>query len=270
MFASLRAVLPNATTENRFAGLDDRRLARAACAPSPGRPAAAIRAPASLGQPRRAGAHHDPAGAADAADVQHGVRGRGPLPVRRPPGDPALPARRGAAGRLPVLLLRRAGALPGARRAGRQHRRARRRAGAQPARDAGGDRPDLRDEQAAVQRAGRPVRGRPLRGDRAGPVPRPPGHLRRHRAVPPHPRDLAGGAVRGPARGRSTCWPRRSSCSRSPPSTRRCCSCRASSAWPGSRPRPGSAAGRWSPRPRSARPPSRCCSGRRTWPGRTT
>lgn len=35
------------------------------------------------------------------------------------------------------------------------------------------------------------------------------------------------------ARASSTCWPRRSSRSPSPPSTRPCCSCRASSAWPG-------------------------------------
>ena len=41
---------------------------------------------------------------------------------------------------------------------------------------------------------------------------------------------------------RSTCWPRRCWRSRSPPSTRRCCSCRASSAWP-----------RWRPRPRLGR-----------------
>ena len=48
------------------------------------------------------------AGGADAADAQHGVRGRGAVPVLGPPGDRALAARRGAAGQLRHLLLRRA------------------------------------------------------------------------------------------------------------------------------------------------------------------
>ena len=63
---------------------------------------------------------------------QHGLRRRGAVPVRRPPGDRAPAARRGAAGQLRLLLSRRPGSLPGARRGRRQHRRAGGRAGGQP------------------------------------------------------------------------------------------------------------------------------------------
>ena len=150
-----------------------------------------------LGEPGRAVRDPVRAGGADAADAQHGVRGRSALPVLGPPGDRALAARRCAPGQLRHLLLRRPGALPGAGRSRRHHRRAGGRARGQPAGDADHHRAAVLPDPAHVQRTGRAVRHGDLLGHRVRAVPGQSGHLRRARAVPAGHRGLDRGAHRG-------------------------------------------------------------------------
>ena len=69
--------------------------------------------PPHLDQPRGARRHPGPAGRHVAADAQHGVRGRGAVPVLRAPGNRPLAAWRVRAGQLRLVLLRRPRPLPG-------------------------------------------------------------------------------------------------------------------------------------------------------------
>ena len=169
--------------------------------------------------------HLGRAGCSDPADAQHRVRGRGAVPVRGHmeiahwlhgaalQGDYASYFS-GAPVLYPVL-----GALR------RRRRRAGRRPGGQPPRDAGHHRPAVLADPAAVQRAGRPVRGRDLLGDRVRPLPRATSPPTTPLPVPARRwRPGSWSAPRGCA-GPSTCWRRRPAALAVGTKYAGCCSC---------------------------------------------
>ena len=113
--------------------------------------------------------------------------GMGALAARHP--DPAVP----------LVLLRSAGHIPAARRAGRQSRRPDRGADPVPGLHARGHDRAVGDRGPAVRAPGRVLRGRAVRRPRPDAAPGLVRYLRRHVGVPDRPGRLARGPGRRPA-----------------------------------------------------------------------
>src|ERR1700761_1283339 len=128
-----------------------------------------------------------PGGALAAADPgRHRVPGRGSVPVGGPPGV-GDPAAQHAGAAVPFVLLRRAGDLPAAGRAGRQRGRAGRGPGAVAGVHAGRDHAALLHRGTAGRAVGGGLRRGAVRGGRAHTAPGLVRDLRRHGPVPAGP-----------------------------------------------------------------------------------